>query len=267
MASVKRKPLLSSGEWIAYFYENAQTAAARRWPPATMNLSADIAETVAASLPAWQLGKTSDGRHLRTAARQYADAHDDSAFLSAVDLLIREEQRHGASLGDWLDRVGMSRRKWDLGDKLFRICRYALPVYALWAAVVVMVESIAEIYYTSVRRLVSCPRLQAECECILRDEVRHIQFQCEHIAATRRALPSWIRGLLTASEAAFYLAVCAAVWMAHGRLMRMSGLSLSAFARAALRKFLTAQRLMDPERYDFDHRVSRALFFPIRVRD
>jgi len=264
---MKRKSFLSSGEWVAYFYENAQTAAAMVRPPATMNLPADLAATVAASLPAWQLGETSDGRHLRAAAKQYADAHDDPAFLSAVDLFIREEQRHGSALGDWLDRVGIPRKKWDLGDTLFRLCRYAFPVYAIWASVVVMVESMAEIYYAAVRRLVSCPRLRTECDRILRDEVRHIQFQCEHLASTRRTLPPWARGILIAAEAGFYLVVCTAVWLAHGRLLRMAGLPFAAFARAALRKFLFMQRLMNPARYDFNPQVSRALFFPIRIRD
>jgi len=264
---MKPKPILSSCDWIAYFYENAQTAAREVKPPATPDLPDDVRQVIAASLPAWQLGETSDGRHLRAAARQYADKQNDPAFLSAVELFIREEQRHGAALGEWLDRVGIPRKSRDVGDSLFRFCRYALPNHAVWASVVVMVESMAEIYYGAVRPLTSCPRLQAECERILGDEVRHIQFQCEHLAAARRRVPRFWRRVLSAGEAAFYGVVCLAVWVAHGRLLRQAGLKAGDFARAAGGKFRAAQRLMDPERYDFPREWKRPVGFPIRVRD
>jgi hypothetical protein len=257
---MKKKPFLSSCDWIAYFYGNAQTAAAMTRPRHNDEVPPRILDIVAGSLPAWQLGETSDGRHLRAAARQYALRHDDAAFLSAVELFIREEQRHGAALGAWLDLAGIPRKSRDMGDSLFRLCRYAIPNYAVWASVVVMVESMAEIYYTAVRRLVPCPRLTAECTRILRDEVQHIRFQCEHLASTRRRLPRIFRTALRAAEGAFYAVVCTAVWIAHGRLLRASGMPLVKFAREAARKFQFMQRLMRPERYDFqsvDHPPAR----------
>jgi len=264
---MKHKTIRSSCDWIAYFYENAQAAAVRPKPAASAGLPDAVRAVIAASLPAWQLGETSDGRHLRAAAKQYAEAHGDPAFLSAVELFIREEQRHGAALGEWLDLVGIPRKSRDLGDSLFRCCRYAIPNYAVWAAVVVMVESMAEMYYAAVKRMTPCPRLQAECERILRDEVRHIQFQCEHLAFARRLLPRWQRTALFAGEMMFYGVVCAAVWLAHGRLLQFSGMTAGHFAKAAAGKFRVMQRLMNPARYDFPRQWRRPMFFPIRARD
>ncbi len=261
------KPFVSSGEWTAYFCENALTAAARRRarPPALARLPEDARAVIAGSLPAWQLGETSEGNHLRAAARQYARAQDDVGFVTAVDCFIREEQRHGALLGEWLDAVGIPRKRRDVGDSLFRFCRYAIPNYAVWASVVVMVESMAEIYYAAVKRISPCPRLKAECEGILWDEVKHIQFQCEHLAAVRRRFPRWVRSLLTGAEAAFYIVVCAAVWIAHGRLLRFSGMGARAFARAAAAKFRAMQRLMDPERYALAPEPRRIALRALRV--
>lgn len=264
---MKPKPFTASGDWVAYFYENAQSAAEFTRPPVAGHMPGDILGIIAGSLPAWQLGETSDGRHLRAAARQYALEHDDMAFLSAVDLFILEEQRHGAALGDWLDRAGIPRKSRDLGDSLFRTCRYALPNYAVWASVVVMVESMAEIYYAAVKRLSPCPRLQAECARILCDEVKHIQFQCEHLASARRRLPRLVRWLVFAAEFAFYTVVCTAVWIAHGRLMRASGLSRRAFTGAAGAKFRHMQRLMDPDQYEFPEHHMRPIAWPMRVRE
>lgn len=259
MANVKaglRSPL-SSDLWVAWFERNARSVTSDDFkPPATAEMLGALRAVLAGSLPAWQLGETSDGRHLRAAARRYALVHGDPGFLEAVDLFIREEQRHGAALGDWLDRVGIPRRSRDLGDSLFRFCRYLIPNYAMWAAVVVMVESMAEIYYASVRRLTPCLRLQSECDRILRDEVKHIQFQCEHLAICRRGLPRTMRAGVFALEVAFYAVVCTSVWLAHGKLMRLSGLTLRGFTIAAAEKFRFAQSLMDPDRYQFTE-VSR----------
>jgi hypothetical protein len=243
------KIYLTSQDWVAWFHENAKTAELRHLPGAEPDQNADVRAAIAASLPAWQLGETSEGRNLRLAAAQYAQAHGDPQFLQAVELFIREEQRHGHALGHWLDLAGLPRKQSDLGDSLFRFCRYAIPNYAVWASIVVMVESMAEIYYASVRRLTNCPLLQAECERILRDEVRHIQFQCEHLAYVRQNLSPVLRIILRFSEAAFYSVVCMAVWLAHGRLMRLSGISTGKFVRLAGTKFRFMQNLMDPRRY------------------
>ncbi len=248
---MKKQTFTSSCEWIAWFYENAQSAAARSNPPPIVEMPAALRDVIAASLPAWQLGETSDGRHLRAAARQYSETQEDPAFFSAVEMFIREEQRHGASLGEWLDLAGIPRKKRDLGDSLFRFCRYAIPNYAVWASVVVMVESMAEIYYAAVRRITVCPRLKAECGRILQDEVKHIQFQCEHLALARRKLPWWVRSLVNAGEAGFYSVVCGAVWLAHGRLLQAAGIPLPRFVLLAAEKFRVTRRLMNPERYEF----------------
>lgn len=264
---MRHKTFTASGDWVAYFYQNAQSAAALERPPATVGLPEGIRHIIARSLPAWQLGETSDGRHLRAAARQYALAHDDMAFLSAVDLFILEEQRHGAALGEWLDLVGIPRRKRDIGDSLFRMCRYAIPNYAVWASVVVMVESLAEIYYATVKKLSPCPRLATECARILSDEVRHIQFQCEHLALARRRLPRPVRAMISLAEAGFYVVVCTSVWLAHGALMKAAGMSASEFAAAAGRKLRFMQELTNPDRYHFPENRVRPPVWPVRIRE
>ncbi len=254
---MKHQQLLTSRDWIRYFTQNAQTQTHHQLtgnPPDSSvhnppSLLPQIREVISRSLPAWQLGETSDGHHLRAAARDYALKHNDPEFEIAVDFFIREEQSHGAALGAWLDLAGIPRKSRDAGDSLFRTCRYAIPNYAVWASVVVMVESMAEIYYAALRRISSCPLLRAQCERILRDEVRHIRFQCEHLALERRRVPVWLRRGLLLGEIAFYGVVCLAVWIGHGRLLRCSGLPWQTFVREATNKFRVIQQLADPDRY------------------
>lgn len=248
---MKKQPFTSSCDWIAYFYENAQAVAARRKPAAKADMPAVIRETLAASLPVWQLGETSDGRRLGAAGRKFAEESDDAAFASVVEMFIREEQRHGAALGSWLDAVEIPRRKRAVGDSVFRFCRQALESFTIASSVIVMVESIALIYYAAVRRLTLCPLLKAECEQILHDEEKHIQFHCEHLALTRRRLPRALRALLSALEFAFYSGLACAVWAGHGHLFKAGGISRRRFAALCLEKFQHTRRLINPLRYEF----------------
>lgn len=71
----------------------------------------------------------SDGAHLAASADRYATATDDPAYRDVIDLFIREEQRHGALLGQILDDAGIPRRRADWGDTLFRRLRYSITDY------------------------------------------------------------------------------------------------------------------------------------------
>lgn len=76
------------------------------------------------SLKAWQLGETSDGKHLLAAAKKYANKIENHHYTRAIEQFIKEEQKHGSNLGKYLDAIGEARSKNDLGDTLFRKIRY-----------------------------------------------------------------------------------------------------------------------------------------------
>src|SRR5437588_10327220 len=69
----------STAEWLAYFRANAA-----RCRPIPWEVGADVAApqlaAIARSLQAWQLGETSDGRHLRAAAARHAARVGDPAL-------------------------------------------------------------------------------------------------------------------------------------------------------------------------------------------
>ena len=88
------------------------------------NVSPSITEeeknSVLYSLKAWQLGETSDGKHLLAAATGYSSKIKDADYVSAIRLFIKEEQKHGNNLGKYIDAIGEQRLKKDWGDTLFR---------------------------------------------------------------------------------------------------------------------------------------------------
>src|SRR4051812_34334471 len=86
---------LTSAQWLAYFRANAARPRPIPWGQGAGVPPEELAP-VARSLQAWQLGEPSDGRHLRAAAARHAEQTGDPDYLPAVELFIREEQRHGA---------------------------------------------------------------------------------------------------------------------------------------------------------------------------
>jgi hypothetical protein len=150
------RPLTGAG-WFVYFASNARRCRRIPWEAGAGITPAELVP-IRRSLQAWQRGETSDGRHLRAAAVSYAARIGDGDYPAAVELFIREEQRHG--LGRFLDLAGAGRRTFDWGDLLFRAARYGLAGMEAWTTPVVMVETLPLVYYQAIRRASGSPVLQ-----------------------------------------------------------------------------------------------------------
>src|SRR5258708_28931945 len=141
--------MYTSNHWIGHFKANALEKRVH-WnilPTITPN---EIV-TVLPSLQAWQLGETSEGRHLIAASEKYAHKIADPKYVDAVRLFIKEEQKHGNNLGRYLDSIGQARIKQDWGDTLFRKVRYFNTNMEIWTLAVIVVESTAQIFYQALK--------------------------------------------------------------------------------------------------------------------
>lgn len=242
------QPVRTSAEWIAYFSRNAEDSLSVPWESGHGATPEELAEIVP-SLRGWQIGETSDGRHLLAAAKNYSAALGDPAFLDAVKLFIAEEQRHGEALGRFLDLAGVRRATWDLGDFLFRLFRYSFPRMEVWATVVVMVESHAMIYYAAIRRATRSPVLRCICDQILRDEVPHLYFQCERLAILQHRRPCAMLWLTRQVHRFLFAGITLAVWVGHRRALRAGGLTFRRFWRNAWYRFNWVQKRSTPSAY------------------
>src|ERR1700748_2793005 len=108
----------TSNYWIGHFKANANQKRVN-WS-LEPNISFDEMETILPSLQAWQLGETSEGKHLIAASTRYANKIADPDYVDAVKLFIKEEQKHGHNLGRYLDEIHQPRIEQDWGDTLFR---------------------------------------------------------------------------------------------------------------------------------------------------
>ncbi len=239
----------TSAQWVAYFRHNLAHLLPIPWE--RIAISPQEYDDVIASLRSWQIGETSDGSHLLRTAQRYAEKANDPAFVDAIKLFIGEEQRHGETLGRFLDSVSVPRKTRDWGELLFRTCRHALLRVESNASVIVMVEVHAMLYYAAVRRATSSPVLRQVCSQLLRDEVPHIRFQCERLAMLHRGRNRVFRAVTLGTHRAFFTTLTLAVWFGHGRTLRAGGLTFRRYWRNAWTQMGKAWRLMDPRTYSW----------------
>lgn len=240
--------VLTAREWIDYFRANAVSVRCYPWADGAGVTEAERC-AIADSLQGWQLGETSDGRHLRAVAVRYAEAVGDADYPVAVELFIREEQRHGDTLGRFLDLANVGRVQSDWGDTLFRAARYCLTSMEVWTTVVVMVETLALVYYNAIRRSTGSPLLQAICRQILADEVPHLRFQCERLAILFQRRWRWALWCTLFAQRLCFLGVLLLVWFGHRRALRAGGYSFRRYWRASWDRMNAAWRAMEPQRY------------------
>jgi hypothetical protein len=240
--------LLTAAEWVAYFHANATQPRPIPWDEGPDATPEELAAIVR-SLQAWQLGETSDGRHLRAAAARYAEQVGDPDYLRAIELFIREEQRHGELLGQYLDRCGAGRVKADWGDGLFRAARYCLTDMEVWTTPVVMVETLALVYYNAIRRATRSAALRTLCAQILADEVPHLRFQCERLAILLSGRSRLGFHVTMLGQRLAFLVVMLLVWIGHRRALRAGGYGWRRYWRAAWDRMNASWRRMDPRRY------------------
>lgn len=216
------------------------------------NLAPAITEkqkrTILKSLQAWQLGETSEGKHLIAASKKHAQQTNDPHFLDAVKLFIKEEQKHGENLGKYLDRLHEPRIKADWGDTLFRQVRYYNTHMELWTLAVITVESTAQIFYQALKVSTQCKLLKQICTDILIDEAFHINFQFERLSIITRNKSRFSKLLRYYIYMIFYFLTITIVYAAHRKVFRAGGNNFNSYFRKMnLKANKTIKKLFRPK--------------------
>jgi len=226
----------NSNYWIGYFKANAFEKRIN-WDLKPNITPAEMC-SILPSLQAWQLGETSEGKHLIAASSKYAHAIGDLPYIEAVKLFIKEEQKHGNNLGIYLDRIGQPRVTKNWGDSLFRKVRYFNSNMEIWTLAVVVVESTAQIFYQSLRDATNCELLKQICNDILIDEAYHITFQTERLAIIHEGKNNFSNAWRRIVYKYFFYATSMLVWIAHRKLFKAGGNSFDSYSRKMEHKYL-----------------------------
>ncbi len=201
------------------------------------SLTDEERHNILSSLQAWQLGETSDGTHLMRAAMKYSRKIGDPDYPKAVELFIKEEQKHGHNLGRYLDLIGEQRVSHNWGDTLFRKIRYFNSSMELWTLAVITVESAAQIFYQALKNATQCTLLKQICTDILIDEAKHIDFQQERLEIINAQKNPISRFIEYYFYILFYFTTISVIWMAHRKLFKAGGLTFTQYIRKMMFKF------------------------------
>jgi len=226
----------SSNYWIGHFKANALEKRVN-WD-LKPNITPEEICTILPSLQAWQLGETSDGKHLIAASTKYAQTIGDLPYIEAVKLFIKEEQKHGNNLGLYLDRIGQPRVTKNWGDSLFRRVRYFNTNMEIWTLAVIIVESTAQIFYQALKDATNCELLKQICNDILVDEAYHITFQTERLAIIYEGKNNFSKAWRRMVYKYFFYTTATLVWIAHRKLFKAGGNSFDSYSRKMEYKYL-----------------------------
>lgn len=223
--------------WKHYFSHNAWTLAEFPWSPQPQ-LSPLERDLLAQSLPSFQLGEGSDGAGLLRRAAQRD--HQAPGLAAATQLFIREEQRHSAVLGRFLDQEQIPRLRHHWVDSLFRRVR-SLAGFELMTIVLTCAECLAVPYYTAVLELTQNHLLKSIAARILRDEAFHLEFQAENAALCAQGRSDFLRLLTCLTHVSLLAIATAFVYLVYRPLflqVSMSPLRFAALAFGAYRPIL-----------------------------
>ncbi len=207
--------------WNHYFHFN-NWSAATVCPLGESTLSTEERELIARSLQQFQLGEGSDGMGLLRRANEFSRRKSIDGLPEAMQRFIREEQRHSAVLGLFLDREAIPRLQDHWVDGLFRRIRN-LAGFELMLTVLVTAEFIAIPYYTAIHDVTKSECLRRIAKRILNDEAQHLEFQAGNLALCAEGRGDLGRlGTIAVQWVVLSLAA-ALVYSMHSRLFRAAG--------------------------------------------
>lgn len=167
--------------WIQYFQSNAPVHDQIQFEGQTHRLPESIRVPLTQSLAVFQLGESGSGSRLRRYAREVAPLENYRGYQRAIDLFVCEEQAHSRLLGRLVERLGgrLIQKQWT--NSVFRRLRFLVNLeFAI--QVLLTAELIAEVYYGTLYLRVPDKAVYTACRQILRDEMRHLEFQRQFLA-------------------------------------------------------------------------------------
>lgn len=210
----------------------------------TPTITQEEKQNILYSLKAWQLGETSEGKHLLAAAIKFSKKIKDHEYVEAIKLFIKEEQKHGANLGSYIDIIGEKRAKKDWGDTLFRKIRYFSTSMELWTITVIIVESAAQIFYAALRDATDCKLLRSICQDILVDEAHHIKFQNERMHQIFQQKSFYNKAISIGLYSVLFFTTIHAIWFGHRKAFLAGGVDQKEFFRQMYYKFFRSMQFL-----------------------
>lgn len=172
---------MNTQSWIHHFQTNASVYDQIRFEGLACTLPDEVKAPLAHSLAIFQLGESGTGSRLRRYAREVAPLENFRGYQRAIDLFVCEEQAHSRLLGRLVQHLGgkLLQKQWT--NSVFRRLRFLVNLeFAI--QVLLTAELIAEVYYGTLYLRVPDAAVGNSCRQILKDEMKHLEFQRQFLA-------------------------------------------------------------------------------------
>lgn len=168
---------IKSFDWIEYFkYNNAHLI------PLDYSLNNELnrgqKRLIFPSIKAFQIGEGSDGAHLTSVVKAFAEKTEYPEFPEIMRWFIVEENRHSQMLKAYLEAYGEECEKSLWIDNVFRSLRKLMGIECE-VIVLVTAEMIALSYYDALADATDSVLLKDICAQMLHDELMHIVLQSD----------------------------------------------------------------------------------------
>lgn len=172
---------MNTQHWIHHFETNATIHDQICFDDMGCTLADEIKRPLAHSLAVFQLGESGTGSRLRRYAREVAPLENFRGYQRAIDLFVCEEQAHSRLLGRMVHHLGgkLLEKQWT--NSVFRRLRFLVNLeFAI--QVLLTAELIAEVYYGTLYLRVQDDAIRKSCRQIVKDEMKHLEFQRQFLA-------------------------------------------------------------------------------------
>lgn len=164
-------------DWVEYFkYNNAHLI------PLDYSLNNELnrgqKRLIFPSIKAFQIGEGSDGAHLTSVVKAFAEKSNYTDFPEIMRWFIVEENRHSQMLKAYLEAYGEECEKSLWIDNIFRGLRRLMGIECE-VIVLVTAEMIALSYYDALADATDSVLLKDICAQMLHDELMHIVLQSD----------------------------------------------------------------------------------------
>lgn len=234
--------------WVEYFERNRARLLTIPWKNKG-SLTPQELQTISDSIRIFQLGESSEGRHLIRVAELYAIRSREQALVLAIKLFIAEEQRHAADLARFMSDQGiaLARKQWT--DTVFRTLRrfWNLEVSV---SVLLTAELVAKVYYKALQNATASPVLIQICRQLLRDEAAHVRFHTKILGLTRVNRASWMIRCQNLFYKLFHICTLLVVWREHQNVFKAGNYPFNLYWKCSQLHFCQAMKWIEQVRQD-----------------
>jgi hypothetical protein len=221
--------------WLNHFEYHA--AHPRCVPPGLSDaLKPEERRLIARSMATFQVCEQPEGSALLRSVRRFAEKHKAAPLLRITELFIREQQRHAALLGAFMEGHGIARKQTDLTDFVF-CCLRRLGGFGLRLHILVAAELIANVYYRALEAATGCQRLKILCRILVADELAHIGLESQLLLALRARQPAPLRAVTRLLHRGFFACAAGVVYFTHRAVLRGAGFRVGSFVRVCAAQY------------------------------